>query len=806
MKKIKKICFVIVSLLLWTLPLRAEVQDVATAYQLNQKIIESNANPDTLYELRLLQDLVLTVDSGQMTSFEEIRGKIKIFSANESKTLAFQDQHNQKARIFTVNGGTLILENLILRDAGGPEIPTGGAIYIAGESSLELRHVALINNRARNGGAIYADRAVQSILIRRSLLENNHADQGQGGAIFSRSALNNVTETLFLKNQAATGGAFFNDAPFNPQTTLNFVANHFQENKANSGAAIHASSGMDISLQMHLNSFYNNQLLSSEGEGSALYFEASHATSTSVMLNNTIVERTAYHVAANNNSGLFFDFPNQSIIYHNHQRDKLQIGNSVIGGFCLPGTTGQGIKVYEDPQAGSLENASIEPQADDANSPGYLGSNFVAPYTHCLPTLSNGNYSNGTKGVKDLDLMLLQHREIIFPLPAKREARNGSPIIDRAQEAYLRLYPYHNRSLSQDFFSGACARTLFENADGLCDAGAFEYSLGIHNSPGFSSTNTFEPVVLTSTADFINYLPGLPEKRSLLEFWVNHLSSQLTLISAQARNPRDEIVLFGTGLAPSENSYEEGLRPSVDQPGGSSNDITYEDQIERNETPQVDQSGGSTQDIIFDDQFELRRPMNNPSLVDRFGGSTNDMIFDDQYEIRRPNDPSLIDLVGGSEYDVNFDDRFEPRETENTFNLNVDDILAKPRPQSVVGGGRDWSRYFASNEEDSENTETGSNNNNSNNSNSNNTGNNTLENTGGGTQLPPSAANGSNNPADSNDEGTFNSEQNNNAASGGCELAHSQSTKRTPWLILIFGMIFYLKVPFLFALKSRTHK
>ena len=112
-----------------------------------------------------------------------------------------------------INAGTVVIEHLTIENGvAGANTPgyfsmySGGAIATVGNSStLTLNDVALRNNQAQSGGALY--NVYSTVVINNSILHDNAAISGSGGGIAEGLAaytrLNNVT---LSGNRAAQSG------------------------------------------------------------------------------------------------------------------------------------------------------------------------------------------------------------------------------------------------------------------------------------------------------------------------------------------------------------------------------------------------------------------------------------------------------------------------------------------------------------------------------------------------------------------------------------------------------------------------
>lgn len=131
------------------------------------------------------------------------------------------------------NTGTLALDNVTIQNMPDSGF-NGGAISTVG--SLNIANSTFFNNKALNGGAIYANGSGAIISISASRFEENKATgtvqntNGFGGAIYAKNGGQvNIGDTLFYKNTANDGGALYIGSP---NETLNLQTSELRENSA----------------------------------------------------------------------------------------------------------------------------------------------------------------------------------------------------------------------------------------------------------------------------------------------------------------------------------------------------------------------------------------------------------------------------------------------------------------------------------------------------------------------------------------------------------------------------------------------
>lgn len=109
------------------------------------------------------------------------------------------------ARIFIIEDGNIIIENLSFKDA------SGSAIQLAGKSLIVINS-DFISCSAQKGGAIYAKEGSEKSL---SITNSNftHCDAKKGGAIYAGNGYANIESCKFIENTAWDdfgGGAIYN--------------------------------------------------------------------------------------------------------------------------------------------------------------------------------------------------------------------------------------------------------------------------------------------------------------------------------------------------------------------------------------------------------------------------------------------------------------------------------------------------------------------------------------------------------------------------------------------------------------------
>jgi hypothetical protein len=102
----------------------------------------------------------------------------------------------------------LILENIEIRDAGN-STRRGGALRIEGRFDVDLRNVAIVNNRAGRGGGVYLDGLAGGSLSLSdgTTIESNTATISGGGLYCVNGGVVHSTTAILFANVAEDGGS-----------------------------------------------------------------------------------------------------------------------------------------------------------------------------------------------------------------------------------------------------------------------------------------------------------------------------------------------------------------------------------------------------------------------------------------------------------------------------------------------------------------------------------------------------------------------------------------------------------------------
>lgn len=171
--------------------------------------------------------------------------------------------------IITSEKGNIILKNLKIVNGYNDKNDKGGAIFIEGSATYTLEKCIITNNWANHyGGAIYND-AEKTLTIKDCYFKSNTADYDDGGAIFSKGAVN-IEESDFDYNKAHDkGGAIYCLA------NVNLIDTSFRYNKAMGGKSVDCYGGAIFSsgtVTVKRSNFEENY---AEDYGGAIYAEGS---------------------------------------------------------------------------------------------------------------------------------------------------------------------------------------------------------------------------------------------------------------------------------------------------------------------------------------------------------------------------------------------------------------------------------------------------------------------------------------------------------------------------------------------------
>lgn len=190
-----------------------------------------------------------------------------------------------------LNGpGSFTLSGCVISGNTAPQ--NGGAISIDMGASLTLQNCTLTGNRSLgSGGAVYIGPQASSLTVQNSTFSGNRATDA-GGAIGGAGSLNlTVTDSHFIKNEAAPGGAIGT----NLTGTTSISGSTFSGNVSPTlgGGAYLAGSG---NITIAQSTFTGNKAVTFGGGGLAI-----NSSATSVTLTSNII--TANRVMSNRYGG-----------------------------------------------------------------------------------------------------------------------------------------------------------------------------------------------------------------------------------------------------------------------------------------------------------------------------------------------------------------------------------------------------------------------------------------------------------------------------------------------------------------------
>ncbi|HZS46659.1 MAG TPA: choice-of-anchor Q domain-containing protein [Blastocatellia bacterium] len=265
--------------------------------------------------------------------------------------------------LFEVDSGSLTISGLTLAN-GFNTAGDGGAIF-NNAATVSVSNCVFSNNAVNSssflfGGAI-SNELASTLTVDQSTFINNHADGGEGGAIFNsgRTGLSTatITNSTFTGNSSPFGGAI--------------------ENEGDSGTANLILTNCTITGN------------SAASEGGGLDNHAGQSTATSTLLNVTIANNTAPGGNAVSDSGSFTNtvtaknsiFKGSSGFVFSGTVNSL--GNNIVSD-TTSGFAGSGDKTNTDPLLGPLQNhgGPTQTMALLAGSPAIdAGNNTGAPAT-----------------------------------------------------------------------------------------------------------------------------------------------------------------------------------------------------------------------------------------------------------------------------------------------------------------------------------------------------------------------------------------------------------------------------------------
>ena len=144
---------------------------------------------------------------------------------------------DKKYRIFSVDSGTLTINNLTLSDGNARGInERGGALRVSGRGAAIVNDSVFINNRAGSGGAIAAEQEPAKLAVNSSHFQGNRASADGGAISVSVRSRAKIKGSSFVNNTGThTGGAISTFGGY-----LEVSNSAFTDNLAYEGGAIYS--------------------------------------------------------------------------------------------------------------------------------------------------------------------------------------------------------------------------------------------------------------------------------------------------------------------------------------------------------------------------------------------------------------------------------------------------------------------------------------------------------------------------------------------------------------------------------------
>ena len=144
--------------------------------------------------------------------------------------LSLSDSSSTVLDGFTISGGNADGSSIISVESNNIFRNDGGGIY-SRDSILNITNTTFTGNSADNGGGIYSRDSISNIT--NTTFTRNSADEG--GGMFNDESNPDITNTNFADNMATEGGGIYN---FNTNSSSNINNNSFNGNSATEGGGI----------------------------------------------------------------------------------------------------------------------------------------------------------------------------------------------------------------------------------------------------------------------------------------------------------------------------------------------------------------------------------------------------------------------------------------------------------------------------------------------------------------------------------------------------------------------------------------
>ncbi|MCA9985163.1 MAG: hypothetical protein KDE59_12740, partial [Anaerolineales bacterium] len=298
----------------------------------------------------------------------------------------------------------------------------GPAIFSSGK--LTIDDSLFLNNQGTNGGAIYTTGGAGvteagDIVIRNSRFEGNTA-QSQGGAIRSRWSRIQISNTLFLNNQA-TGGSQSQGGAVATSSWLNITDSYFAGNAADYAGGAIANGGewnLDVDpaiITVNGSTFENN----AADLGGGLVFTGEGQVANSTFSGNQALRDGGGILIGANSTGVL-----NSVTVVNNTADSDGDSSGAGGGIQLSGG------LWDEPGGFTVVNSILADNAafsgPDCASPAgiglSLGGNLIRDLTDCGLTTIGSDLSGIDPELGPL-VNVQNHNRVHLPLP-------GSPILN----------------------------------------------------------------------------------------------------------------------------------------------------------------------------------------------------------------------------------------------------------------------------------------------------------------------------------------------------------------------------------------
>ena len=168
---------------------------------------------------------------------------IKLFAKLPSITSTITIEGNghtisgdERFRIFTVDGGTVTMNNVTLTE-GYIENGEGGAVLVQNGAKVTISNSRIVSNFAGDGGAIAVTSPNDRLTITNSVLSDNRA-KWSGGAIFKRGERVQISNSSIVNNAAGVHGGAIHASSYGRVDVINST---FIGNRAGKGGTIYTA-------------------------------------------------------------------------------------------------------------------------------------------------------------------------------------------------------------------------------------------------------------------------------------------------------------------------------------------------------------------------------------------------------------------------------------------------------------------------------------------------------------------------------------------------------------------------------------